>query len=226
MVKNKMTTTPIITIDGPTASGKGTVAQKVADALGFHYLDSGALYRIVALASQQQAIDWQAEAALAAMVSTLDIIFEHNQIIVNNQNVSESIRTEAIAQGASTVAVHPQVRKALFEVQRNFCQSPGLVADGRDMGTVIFPDAATKIFLTASTEVRAKRRYEQLKARKNGQNANYDLILKDLQARDARDQNRQSAPLIAASDAMTVNTDDLNIEQAVSKILLTYKENS
>lgn len=217
---------PIITIDGPTASGKGTVAQRVAQALGYHYLDSGALYRIVALISQQAGIDWQDDQAVANCAAKLEIAFQDETIVVNGQTVTNAIRTENIAQGASTVAVHKKVRAALFDLQRNFCQAPGLVADGRDMGTVIFPEAQTKIFLTASTEVRAKRRYDQLKNRKNGENVAYEPILKDLQIRDERDRNRSSAPLVAADDAVTVNTDDLSIDQAVSKILQNHQENS
>ncbi len=217
---------PIITIDGPTASGKGTVAQSVAKALGYHYLDSGALYRIVALVSQQQGIDWHDEQAVATCATMLDIVFKDQSVVVNNQTVTEAIRTENIGQGASTVAVHQKVRAALFDLQRHFCQSPGLVADGRDMGTVIFPEAQTKIFLTASTEVRAKRRYDQLKNAKIGENVTYEPILKELQIRDERDQNRSSAPLVPAPDAVTVNTDALSIDQAVSKILKNHQDNS
>lgn len=221
-----MTLVPIITIDGPTASGKGTVAQGVAEALGFHYLDSGALYRIVALMSQQAGIDWQDEVSVANHAKTLTISFKNNQVIVNTQNVTDAIRTEAIGQGASTVAVHPKVREVLFAVQRDFCKAPGLVADGRDMGTVIFPEAETKIFLTASTEVRAKRRHQQLKNAKAGQNVDFDPILKDLQIRDARDQNRSSAPLQAAKDAALLETDNLTIVEAVNKILSAHQEKS
>lgn len=221
-----MQTIPIITIDGPTASGKGTVAQRVAKSLGYHYLDSGALYRIVALISKQQGIDWQDDKAVADCATTLDIAFKDQSVVVNEQTVTDAIRTENIGQGASTVAVHQKVRAALFELQRNFCQSPGLVADGRDMGTVIFPEAQTKIFLTASTEVRAKRRYDQLKNAKCDENITYEPILKELQIRDERDQNRSSAPLVAAPDAVTLNTDDLSIDQAVRKILQNHQENS
>ncbi len=221
-----MHNTPIITIDGPTASGKGTVAQRVAKALGYHYLDSGALYRIVALISQQEGIDWQDDQAVAACAGSLKIAFQGQDIVVNGQKVTDAIRTEKISQGASTVAVHKKVRATLFELQRNFCQSPGLVADGRDMGTVIFPEAQTKIFLTASTEVRAKRRYDQLKKSECSEKVTYEPILQELKIRDERDKNRSSAPLIAASDAVTVNTDDLSINQAVSKILKNHQENS
>lgn len=215
---------PIITIDGPTASGKGTVAQQVAANLQYHYLDSGALYRIVALASLQQQIDWQDAKAIAELAQSLDIRFSDQAILVNDTEVTLAIRTEQIAQGASTVAVHPEVRTALVALQHNFCQSPGLVADGRDMGTVIFPQASTKIFLVASTEIRAKRRFEQLKKRPNNQNIAYENILAELLKRDERDKNRSSAPLVAAADAITVDTDKLSIEQAVRKILLIHQE--
>lgn len=224
-MNNLHTLFPVIAIDGPSASGKGTVAKRVANALGFHYLDSGALYRIVAFAAQQQAIDWKDENNVAECAKTLAIQFTGDDVMVNQQNVSDDIRTEHIGQGASIVAAHPKVRGALFELQRNFCQSPGLVADGRDMGTVIFPLAQLKIFLTASTETRAKRRYQQL-LNANVADARYEAILADLQARDARDQNRASAPLIQAEDAILLETDHLNIEEAVQFVLEKYLPNS
>lgn len=224
-MNNLHTPFPVIAIDGPSASGKGTVAKRVANALGFHYLDSGALYRIVAFAAQQQAIDWKDENKVAECAKTLAIQFVGDDVLVNQQNVSDEIRTENIGQGASIVAAHPKVRATLFELQRAFCQSPGLVADGRDMGTVIFPQALLKIFLTASTETRAKRRYQQL-LNANVADARYEEILADLQARDARDQNRASAPLIQAEDAILLETDYLNIEEAVQFVLEKYQPNS
>jgi cytidylate kinase len=208
---------PVIAIDGPSASGKGTVAQIVAEKLGFHYLDSGALYRIVALAAFERGIDWQAESEIAKLVAQLNIKFEHGEIFLDQQNVSEKIRTEQMGQGASKVAAHPQVRLALIDLQHSFRQAPGLVADGRDMATVIFPDARTKIFLTASAQVRAERRYQQLISK--GLAADYSAILKDLQDRDERDSQRAVAPLQQAPDAELVETSQLNIEQAVSKVL-------
>ncbi|MFZ9642128.1 MAG: (d)CMP kinase [Candidatus Methylopumilus sp.] len=208
---------PVIAIDGPSASGKGTVAQIVAEKLGFHYLDSGALYRIVALAAFERGIDWQAESEIAKLVAKLNIKFEHGEIFLAQQNVSEKIRTEQMGQGASKVAAHPQVRLALIDLQHSFRQAPGLVADGRDMATVIFPDARTKIFLTASAQVRAERRYQQLISK--GLAADYSAILKDLQDRDERDSQRAVAPLQQAPDAELVETSQLNIEQAVSKVL-------
>lgn len=213
---------PVIAIDGPSASGKGTVAKRVAKHFGFHYLDSGALYRIVAFAAEQQAIDWKDEENVAACAKKLAIQFTGEDVLVNQQNVSNEIRTEHIGQGASIVAAHPKVRAALFEVQRNFCQTPGLVADGRDMGTVIFPQAPLKIFLTASTETRAKRRYQQL-LNANIANVRYEDILADLQARDARDQNRASAPLVMANDAILLETDQMSIEDAVQFVIEKYR---
>lgn len=212
---------PVIAIDGPSASGKGTVAQLVADALGFAYLDSGALYRVVAFAAQQKNINWNDAEAVAEYAKTLNIQFKNGQVYLNATDISDEIRTEAMGKGASQVAVHAPLRAALVELQHSFCQSPGLVADGRDMGTVIFPEALLKIFLTASTEVRAKRRYQQLMS--NNQPANYESILSDLQERDARDKNRASAPLIMAKDAILLETDHLTISEAVNVVLQNYQ---
>lgn len=212
-----MSDIPVICIDGPSASGKGTVAQRVAERLGWHYLDSGALYRIVALAGRQRGISWQDEAALAQMAGSLDIRFEDGEIYLDNINVGEQVRSEEMSRGASEVAVHPAVRQALFELQRSFRKAPGLVADGRDMGSVVFPDSTCKIFLTASAEVRAERRYKQLIEKGNA--ANMAAILQDLQARDARDRARTVAPLRQCEDAMLLDTDHLTIEQAVQAVL-------
>jgi len=208
---------PVIAIDGPSASGKGTVAQIVAEKLGYHYLDSGALYRIVALAAYEQGIDSNAEQDVAKLVPRLSIKFQHGEIYLNDADVSEKIRTEQMGQGASKVAAHPLVRLALVDLQHSFRKAPGLVADGRDMATVIFPDAKTKIFLTASAEVRAERRYKQFLNK--GLEANYQAILKELQDRDARDRQRTVAPLQQAQDACFLETSQLNIEQAVNKVL-------
>jgi CMP/dCMP kinase len=212
-----MNVIPVIAIDGPSASGKGTVAQLVAQKLGYHYLDSGALYRIVALAGQQRDISWQDETALTRMAGSLDIRFGNGEIFLNNENVGVAVRSEEMSRGASEVAVHPAVRRALFDLQRSFRKAPGLVADGRDMGSVVFPDAATKIFLTASAEVRAERRYKQLIEK--GIAANMASILQDLQARDARDRARTVAPLQQCADAILLDTDHLTIEQAVQAVL-------
>lgn len=212
---------PVIAIDGPSASGKGTVAQLVAQRLGFHYLDSGALYRIVALAALRANISWQDEPALAQLAATLDIRFDGGEIYLGGECVSDGARSEEMSRGASEVAVHPLLRQSLIGLQRAFRQAPGLVADGRDMGSVVFPDAQTKIFLTASAEVRAERRYKQLMSK--GIHANLARILHDLQLRDARDRERTVAPLRQEADAMLLDTDDLSIEQAVETVLLRYR---
>jgi len=212
---------PVIAIDGPSASGKGTVAQLVADKLGFHYLDSGALYRIVAFAAQQNNIAWNDALAVTACAKTLKIEFINEQVLLNNQDVSNEIRTEEIGKGASQVAVHAPLRAALVDMQHSFCKAPGLIADGRDMGTVIFPKAELKVFLTASTETRALRRYKQLLGK--NQPANYENILQDLTERDARDKGRASAPLLMADDAILLETDDVGISDAVDYILQKYQ---
>lgn len=212
---------PVITIDGPSASGKGTVAQLVADKLGFAYLDSGALYRVVAFAAQQNNIAWDDANAVAECAKTLNIKFKNDQILLNDHDISNEIRTELMGKGASQVAVHASVRAALVDLQHSFHQAPGLVADGRDMGTVIFPFAPLKIFLTASTEIRAERRYKQLLGK--NQPANYENILQDLQERDARDKGRASAPLVMAENAILLETDNLGITDAVNTVLNAYK---
>ncbi len=213
---------PVIAIDGPSASGKGTVAQLVADALGFHYLDSGALYRVVAFATHQNHIAWSEATAVAGCAKTLHIQFKNGHIYLNGNDISEEIRTEAMGKGASQVAVHAPLRAALVDLQHSFRQSPGLVADGRDMGTVIFPDAQLKVFLTASTEVRAERRHKQLLGK--NQPADYQAILQDLQERDARDKGRASAPLVMANDAILLETDNRTIKEAVDFVLENYQQ--
>ncbi len=212
---------PVIAIDGPSASGKGTIAQLVAKRLGYHYLDSGALYRIVALAAQNQGISWQDEPALTTMTNNLDIQFNNGQIMLSGMDVSEQVRTEAMSKGASEVAVHPAVRRTLMKIQHGFRQAPGLVADGRDMATVVFPDAIIKIFLTASAKVRAQRRFKQLMTQ--GIHANLLDILQDLQKRDARDQQRLVAPLQQCADAKLLETSQLTIEQCVERVLEMVK---
>ena len=211
---------PVIAIDGPSASGKGTVAQLVATELGFHYLDSGALYRIVALATQQNNIAWGNASEVSACAKDLKIQFTGDQVYLNDANVSDAIRSEQMGKGASEVAVHAPLRAVLLNLQHSFRQAPGLVADGRDMGSVVFLDAPLKIFLTASTEVRAQRRYQQLLGK--NQIANYADILLDLQQRDARDQGRAAAPLIMPTDALLLETDNLTIPDAVDFILEKY----
>ena len=209
---------PVLAIDGPTASGKGTVAQRVAQSLGFHYLDSGALYRLTAVAAQQRHVDLDNGSAVAPVAAALNALFTHDGcILLDGEDASEAIRTEAAGQGASRVAVHPEVRAALLELQRQFRQPPGLVADGRDMATVVFPDAQLKVFLTASAESRAQRRYKQLIEK--GISANLAALLQGLQERDARDMSRASAPLAAAKDAFVLDSTFLDIEQTVGKVL-------
>jgi len=212
---------PVIAIDGPSASGKGTVAQLVAEKLGFHYLDSGALYRIVAFAAQQNNIAWSHAEALGKLAESLQIRFKEGEIYLNNALITEAVRSEEMSRGASEVAVHPQVRDALFALQQSFRQSPGLVADGRDMASVVFTDAKLKIFLTASVEVRAERRYKQLIGK--GLAADYAQILRDLQQRDLRDSQRSAAPLIQTPDAVLLDTTHRTIDQAVEFVLAAYK---
>ncbi|MFZ4063168.1 MAG: (d)CMP kinase [Polynucleobacter sp.] len=216
-----MTLPPVIAIDGPTASGKGTVASLVAEKLGFHYLDSGALYRLVALASQKQAIDPKNALELGVLAKKLVISFKNGQILLNSEDVTEAIRTEVIGLRASTIAVHPEVRRALVGVQQGFRTAPGLVADGRDMASVIFPDAVLKVFLTATAEARAERRYKQLIAK--GISAKLSDLLQDLQERDARDSSRGAAPLLVADGAQVLETSELSVDQAVKTVLDWYQ---
>ena len=218
---NPKSAIPVIAIDGPSASGKGTVSQLVAEKLGFHYLDSGVLYRIVALAAQQQQITWGDAEALGKLASTLDIQFKDGEIYLSNAIVSEAVRSEEMSRGASEVAIHSQVRNALFDLQQSFRKAPGLLADGRDMGSVVFKDALLKIFLTANVEIRAERRYKQ----PIGKNmpANYAKILQDLQERDTRDSQRRASPLIQTSDAILLDTSYRSINDAVEFVLSAYK---
>ena len=210
---------PVICIDGPTASGKGTVAAVVARRLGYHFLDSGAMYRITALAATQAglAIEPAQEAAIAALARALPVRFTDGKVFLGGQEVTEIIRTEEAGMNASRVSALPTVRLALVELQHDFRQLPGLVADGRDMGTVIFPDAALKIYLTASARHRAERRHKQLISK--GISATIDGIQQDLEARDARDMTRQSAPLKPADDAKLLDNSALSIEESVAQVL-------
>lgn len=210
-------TIPVIAIDGPSASGKGTVAAKVAEQLGFHYLDSGALYRLTALAAREEDIDWEDVERLAELAAELPASFEGNCVFLFGEDVSDAIREEAIGMGASIIAAYPEVRTALLERQRAFCQAPGLVADGRDMGSVVFPEATLKIFLTASAEERAQRRYKQLINK--GESANLPQIQLDIIDRDARDAARPVAPLKQEPDAKRLDTTALTIDQAVDMVL-------
>lgn len=211
---------PVIAIDGPSASGKGTIAKRVAEAVAFNYLESGALYRLVALLALRQGV--QDEAMLAEAAEHMDVLFQGEEILLEDQDVSQHVRHEAVGNRASEVARMPAVRKALLKRQRLFRQPPGLVADGRDMGTVVFPDAALKVFLTASPEVRAERRYKQLIEK--GISANLRALSRDLAQRDARDANRAIAPLVPAPDSQVLDSSALSIEAVVERILQLYRE--
>ncbi|MBC7599869.1 MAG: bifunctional 3-phosphoshikimate 1-carboxyvinyltransferase/cytidylate kinase [Polaromonas sp.] len=210
---------PVICIDGPTASGKGTVAAVVASRLGYHFLDSGAMYRITALAAGQAGltIEPAQEAAIAALARALPVRFTEGKVFLGNEDVTETIRTEEAGMNASRVSALPAVRLALVELQHGFRQLPGLVADGRDMGTVIFPDAALKVYLTASARHRAERRYKQLISK--GISTTISAIQQDLEARDARDMTRQSAPLKPADNAKLLDNSELSIEESVAQVL-------
>ncbi len=208
---------PVITIDGPTASGKGTIAQRVARALGWHVLDSGALYRLTALAVLREGGDGSDEAQAARLARHLDARFESDTVFLGGEDVGRLIRQEAVGNLASRVAAWPAVREALLARQQDFRRAPGLVADGRDMGTVVFPDAPLKIFLDAGVEVRAQRRHKQLKDK--GFSANLDDLLQDLRSRDARDRGRAHAPLVAAADAVTVDSSHQGIDDVVRQVL-------
>ena len=214
--------TAVIAIDGPSASGKGTVAARVAEALGMDYLDSGALYRLTALAAQTQGVAWDDEAALEPIAAQLPVAFVVGSILLNGEDVSATIRQEAIGMGASQVAKWPAVRAALLERQRAFAGERGLVADGRDMGSVVFPDAKLKVFLTASAEERARRRALQLNIDLNS--AAYQAIVDDIKQRDWNDSQRAVAPLKQLPDAHLLDTTELSIENAVKKVLDWYRQ--
>lgn len=214
-------TVPVIAIDGPTASGKGTVAQRVAELLGFHYLDSGALYRLVGLAARNSGVPLDNTVALAEIARNLDIRFAADAIYLAGLDVTAAIRSEESSRDASIVAAVPAVRAALLARQRAFRQAPGLVGDGRDMGSVVFPDAELKVFLTASVEARAERRTKQLKQK--GMSAIMADVVKELRIRDERDSNRPTAPLTRLADAQLLDTTEISAEAAVQKILTWYR---
>ena len=215
---------PVICIDGPTASGKGTLAAELARALGYHLLDSGSLYRITALAAVQAglSLDGAHEPAIVHLIAGMAITFAQDRVYLNGQDVSDAIRTEEAGMNASKVSALPQVRLALVELQHNFRKLPGLVADGRDMGTVIFPNAALKVFLTASAEQRAERRHKQLISK--GISATLVALRADLEARDARDASRSVAPLKPAQDARLLDNSDLSIEKSVNLVLRWWQD--
>ena len=213
---------PVVAIDGPSASGKGTVARKVAEALGFHFLDSGALYRLVALAAMDAGVDLENASSIADIARNLDVKFEGESIQLEGRDVSTAIREERVSGGASKVAALVPVREALLERQRAFREAPGLVADGRDMGSVVFPDATLKIFLTADPAERARRRYKQLMEK--GLGASMNALLQEIHERDARDSGRAAAPLQKCADAIELDTTAMSVEAAVARILALYKE--
>ncbi|CJK58027.1 cytidylate kinase [Streptococcus pneumoniae] len=214
---------PVITIDGPSGSGKGTVAALLAGKLGWNFLDSGALYRLLAFAARNHGVDLTNEEALKVLAEHLDVQFGaardgHGMVIIlEGEDVTEAIRNETVGAGASQVAALPVVRTALLQRQKAFRETPGLVADGRDMGTVVFPDAPLKIFLTASAEERARRRYLQLKAR--GDDVNLASLLEEIRERDERDTQRAVAPLKPAEDAIQLDSTTLSIEEVLQRIL-------
>ncbi len=210
----------MIAIDGPSASGKGTIASRVAQVLGFHYLESGALYRLVALIALREGLT--DEAAIAKAAEGMDVWFQGEEVYLDDQDVSPHIRHEAVGTRASEVARMPLVRQALLNRQRAFRRPPGLVADGRDMATVVFPDAELKVFLTARPEVRAERRYKQLIGK--GIAANLASLSRDLEERDSRDRNRSIAPLVPASDSQVLDSSALSIEEVVSRIVAWWRE--
>ena len=211
----------VIAIDGPTASGKGTVAAGVAAALDFHYLDSGALYRVVALAALRAGVPTGDADRLAELAGKINPKFVEGKIIQAGEDITGSIRTEDVSRAASQCAVHPAVRRALLERQRAFRRPPGLVADGRDMGTVVFPDANPKVYLTASVEERAARRHKQLIEK--GIPATIDSLLQDLKERDARDSGRADAPLAVAPDALVIDTTGMSIGEAIDAVVAAYQ---
>jgi cytidylate kinase len=221
-----MYTEPVITIDGPSGAGKGTVSTLLAKKLGWHFLDSGAIYRVLAVASLHHKIPPEDEIGLLPLASGLDVNFETTEngvrVILEGEDVSDTIRTESVGATASKIASLPSIREALLRRQRGFKQSPGLVADGRDMGTVVFPEAHVKIFLTASAEERADRRFNQLKDK--GHNVSMSRLLNDIKARDERDANRTVAPLVPAKDALVLDSTELNLEQVLEKIEMFIEE--
>lgn len=211
----------VITVDGPSGAGKGTLCHALAEELGFDFLDSGAIYRILAFAAQQENIDLEDENRLVALALVLNVKFELTkseiEVNLNGQSIGDQIRTAQAGQNASKIAVFPKVREALLQRQRNFRSERGLIADGRDMGTIVFPDAEIKLFLDASAEERTKRRVKQLQEK--GFNANFDEILAEIKERDFRDRNREVAPLVPAKDALILDSTYLSIEEVIQKAL-------
>jgi CMP/dCMP kinase len=218
---------PVITVDGPSGAGKGTISHMLADTLGWHFLDSGALYRVTGHACLLEGVSWDDHPAVAEVARHLEVSFSaapSGEILVayRGQDVSRAIRTEEGGRGASTVAAIPAVREALRARQREFRRPPGLVADGRDMGTVVFPEADLKLYLTASAEERARRRYQQLLAK--GESVSLPRLLEDIRERDARDSSRDVSPLMPAEDAIVIDSSDLSIPDVFAQVMLKVKE--
>ncbi|WP_289187234.1 (d)CMP kinase [uncultured Parasutterella sp.] len=212
----------IIAIDGPVASGKGSVSAGVAKVLGFHVLDSGALYRLAGTACVKEGVSLDDQAAVTKVAENMKPLFKDGRIYLNDEDVTDVIRTEEAGLNASQIAAYPRVRDALFQLQRRCAQEPGLVADGRDMGAVVFPDACLKIFLTASAESRAKRRYNQLKEK--GIDSKIDDLVSDLKERDRRDTERAVAPLKPAEGARILDSSELTLQETIDKVLSWYRE--
>ncbi|HIF9079645.1 TPA: (d)CMP kinase [Photobacterium damselae] len=212
---------PVITVDGPSGAGKGTLCMLLAEKLGWNLLDSGAIYRVLALAAIHHDVDLESEDALVPLAANLDVQFvaegELVKVVLEGEDVSNTLRTEKVGNTASKVAALPRVREALLRRQRAFSEAPGLVADGRDMGTVVFPSAEVKIFLDASAEERANRRMNQLQ--KKGLDVNFDSLLSEIQERDYRDRNRAVAPLRPAEDALTIDSTELTIEEVLAQVV-------
>jgi len=217
-----MSAVPVIAIDGPSSSGKGTVAARVAERLGFHVLESGALYRLVALASERSDVATDSEPKLVAVAERMEIQFAGGRVRLGGIDVTEELRSEACGMRASAIASYPFVRKALLDRQRGFRRPPGLVADGRDMGTVVFPDATLKVFLTASLAERVARRHKQLKEK--GIDANLAALSRDLEERDLRDAARAVAPLVPAADAVQLDSTGRSIDEVVALVIDWYRE--
>lgn len=213
-------TIPVLTIDGPSGAGKGTISRLVAKKLGWKYLDSGSIYRSLAIALLQQGVDLADEAAIVKVAETMDLAFECNDELIvklNGADITAQLGLETTGNTASIIAVLPKVRRVLLQKQQNFRQSPGLVADGRDMGTVVFPDATTKVFLTASAEERARRRYKQLKEK--GIDANLCNLTLDIEERDRRDSKRATAPLAMAENALYIDSSNMSITAVIEEVL-------